>query len=44
MELWDIYDRDRLKTEKTMGRGEAFANGAYHLVVQTCVLTQREKC
>lgn len=37
MELWDIYDIDRNKTNKTMVRGEAFEKGDYHLVVHVCV-------
>lgn len=37
MELWDVYDADRQKTGKTMVRGEAFAEGAYHIVIHVCV-------
>lgn len=37
MELWDIYDVDRNKTDKTMVRGEAQPEGAYHLVVHICI-------
>lgn len=37
MELWDIYDVDRNKTDKTMVRGEAHPEGAYHLVVHICI-------
>lgn len=37
MELWDIYDVDRNKTDKTMVRGEEHPEGAYHLVVHICI-------
>ncbi len=37
MELWDLYDVNRNKTEKTMIRGEAFSEGNYHLVVHICI-------
>lgn len=41
MELWDIYDADRHKTGQTMVRGEAFSEGAYHLVVHVCIFNPR---
>lgn len=37
MELWDVYTKDREKTGKTMERGAAFEEGAYHNVVHICV-------
>ncbi len=37
MELWDLYDVNRNKTDKTMIRGEAFSGGNYHLVVHICI-------
>jgi len=36
MELWDVYDKDRMKTGKTIERG-AIPPGTYHLVVHICV-------
>jgi len=41
MELWDIYDRNRNITGKTMMRGDAFPAGAFHLVVHVCVFNLR---
>lgn len=41
MELWDVYDVDRRLTGKTMVRGEAFEEGAYHLVVHVCVFNSK---
>ena len=43
MELWDIYDVDRKKTGKTMVRGEAFEQDAYHLVVHVCVFNHQNE-
>ena len=37
MELWDVLDRDRRKTGKTMIRGSEFEKDAYHVVVHVCV-------
>lgn len=37
VELWDVYDRDRKKTGRTMVRGEEVKAGEYHLVVEVCV-------
>lgn len=41
MELWDIYNRDKTKTNKTMVRGEKFEKGAYHLVVHACIFNSK---
>ena len=41
MELWDIYDVNRNKTGRTMVRGEAFADGDYHLVVHVCIFNSK---
>lgn len=37
MELWDIYDKDRVFTGKTMVRGEKIKDGDHHIVVHACV-------
>lgn len=41
MELWDAYDKDRIKTGKTMVRGEKIENGNYHLVVHACIFNSK---
>lgn len=41
MELWDIYNRDKTKTNKTMVRGKKFEKGAYHLVVHACIFNSK---
>lgn len=41
MELWDVYDKDRSKTGKTMVRGEEFAEGCYHMVVHVCIFNAK---
>ena len=37
MELWDIYNRNRIKTGDTMVRGDQFTEGVYHLVIHVCI-------
>ena len=41
MELWDIYDKDRVKTGKTMVRGSEFAPDSYHMVVHVCIFNSK---
>ena len=36
-ELWDIYDKNRNITGKTIARGELMAEDEYHLVVQVWI-------
>ncbi len=43
MELWDIYDKDRTRTEKTMERGGAFGDDSYHLVIAGCLFNSEDK-
>lgn len=43
MELWDIYNRDREKTGRTMVRGEAFEKDSYHLVVHACIFNSKNE-
>ena len=37
MELWDIYDRDRVKTGRLQERGKEMNPDDYHLVVQVWI-------
>ncbi len=37
MELWDLYDRDRLPLGRQHIRGEVLAEGTYHTIVHCCV-------
>ena len=39
MELWDIYDKDRNKTGRTIARGERLGEGEYHLTVHIAIFT-----
>ncbi|MBP1547977.1 MAG: NUDIX domain-containing protein [Oscillospiraceae bacterium] len=41
MELWDIYDENRIKTGRTMKRGDPFKKGDYHLVVHVCIFNSK---
>ena len=37
MEYWDIYDRDRICTGRTVRRGDPLQEGEYHIVVQVWI-------
>ncbi len=41
MELWDIYDIQRNKKDRTMVRGEGFKDGDYHLVIHVCIFNSK---
>lgn len=41
MELWDVYNSDKTKSNKTMVRGEKFEKDAYHLVVHACIFNSQ---
>lgn len=41
MELWDIYDQNRVKTGKTIIRGEKLQENEYHLVVHIWIVNSR---
>lgn len=41
MELWDVYDINRNKTNKTMVRGKIFEKDNYHLVVHVCIFNSK---
>lgn len=43
MELWDVYDFERNKTDKTMVRGEPFKTGDFHLVVHVCIFNSKDE-
>jgi len=43
LEIWDIYDKDRNKTGKTMERGGVFAENSYHMVVHVCIFNSDGK-
>lgn len=32
-ELWDIYDKNRIKTGRTIERGQPMTENEYHIVV-----------
>ncbi len=43
MELWDVYDFERNKTDKTMVRGEPFKTGDFHLAVHACIFNSKDE-
>lgn len=40
MEIWDIYDKNRIPTGETMLRGTEFKPGAYHIAVHVCIFNK----
>lgn len=42
MELWDIYDKNRIKTGETIERGK-LPLGIYHLVVHICIFNSKNE-
>lgn len=41
MELWDLYDRDRIPTGETHERGKTLPEGRYHMVVHVVIFNRR---
>ena len=41
MELWDLYQEERIKTDKTMIRGEAQPDGVFRQVVHICIFNEK---
>jgi isopentenyldiphosphate isomerase len=42
-ELWDIYDKNRNLTGRTMVRGSKFGKGDLHLVVHVCIFNAKNE-
>lgn len=43
MEIWEVYDKDRIKTGETMVRGSKFKENTYHMVVHVCIFNLEGK-
>jgi isopentenyldiphosphate isomerase len=43
MEIWDIYDQNRMKTGATIERGSKLGDNEYHLVVHVCLFNPAGK-
>lgn len=41
MELWDVYDRERMRTGKTVPRGGPLLENEFHLSVHVCIFNSR---
>ncbi|MCY4188105.1 MAG: FAD:protein FMN transferase [Bryobacterales bacterium] len=41
MEIWDLYTADRVKTDRTMVRGEKPPKGYWHIVVHVCIFNAK---
>lgn len=43
MEIWDLYDINRIPTGETMIRGEKLKENSYRLVVHVCIFNKQGK-
>lgn len=43
MELWDVYDENRVRTGKKHVRGNALGQGEYHIVADVWTVNHRQK-
>lgn len=43
MEVWDIYNRERIRTGEYINRGAKLEADQYHLVVHVCIFNQQDK-
>ncbi len=41
MEKWDLYTKDRVRTGRTMNRGEEVPKGFYRTVVHVCIFNSK---
>ncbi|ADC51633.1 NUDIX hydrolase [Alkalihalophilus pseudofirmus OF4] len=43
MELWDVYDINREKRERTWIRGKELGPGDFHLIIHVCIFNSNEQ-
>lgn len=43
MELWDVYDKNRVRTGRVMERGEPIKSGDHHMGAHVCVFNSEGK-
>lgn len=43
MELWDVYDKNRMKTGRVHERGKPLTKGNYHLVVSIWIINSNQE-
>ncbi len=43
MEIFDLYTRDREKTDYTVRRGEPIPDGYYHIAVHVCIFNSKDE-
>lgn len=43
MELWDIYDKNRILTGRTIERGNKLKKDNFHLVVHVCIFNSKNE-
>lgn len=43
MEMWDVYDKNRNLTGRTMERGSEFGEDDFHLVIHVCIFNSKNE-
>lgn len=43
MEIWDVYDKNRVKTDKKVVRGNPMKPGEYHIVVHVWLINDKKE-
>lgn len=43
-EYWDIYDENRVKTNRTIKRGDPFAEGEYYVCCEIWIMDVSSNC
>ncbi len=43
MEQWDLYDKNRIKTNETVERGQSFSPDKYRVVVHLCIINSNNQ-
>ncbi|MBG6130694.1 isopentenyldiphosphate isomerase [Aquimarina sp. EL_43] len=43
MEKWDIYDKNRIKTNKVVKRDASFSFNEFHLVIHVCIINSNNQ-
>lgn len=43
MEIWDLYDKDRIKTGEIVVRGGEFSDDRYRVVVHVCIFNSKNE-
>lgn len=43
MEKWDLYDKNRIKSDTTIARGDSFPNDLYRIIIHVAIINSEGK-